>query len=338
MAPTVVAGADQVALPGQTLDLNPATSTDPGFDGILPATTTEDFTAVIDWGDGATSTGVVTKTSGGPGVPTTASTTGSHVYAGGGIYSVTVTVTDDDGGSGSATSTVTVSSAPPDVTAVVVTATDVRAVLPGGGGFTTIIGSTTFDLIQTQGLEQVLGAGPLPAGRYNAIRMTIESIIVTTAGEDVPATVPSGVLKFAGSVLIEAGATTTAVLAFEVSKSLVLNLDGSITFKPVVKLRVSPPHVAVQPQVLLAGVVPRNPFDWLRNLLIAQVTDGTLEIVATDDSVPANGGPSPTPIPPDPLPIPGTTQWGLIALALIAGALLTVRLRRRRPLAANNRG
>jgi hypothetical protein len=165
--------------------------------------------------------------------------------------------------------------------------------------------------------------------------------VPTTAGEDVPATVPSGVLKFAGSVVIEAGATTTAVLAFEVSKSLVLNLDGSITFKPVVKLRVSPPHAVAQPQVLHAGVVPRNPFDWLRNLLVAQVTDGTLEIAVTDDSVPANGGPSPTPTPPpppEPLPIPGTTQWGLIALALIAGALLAMRLRRRRPLAANVRG
>ena len=45
VAPVVVAGADQVALPGQALDLNPATSTDPGFDGVPPATTTEDFTA-----------------------------------------------------------------------------------------------------------------------------------------------------------------------------------------------------------------------------------------------------------------------------------------------------
>lgn len=128
------------------------------------------------------------------------------------------------------------------------------------------------------------------------------------------------------------------MLAFEVSKSLILNLDGSITFKPVVKLRVSPPHAVAQPQVLHSGVVPRNPFDWLRNVLVAQVTDGTLEIVVTDDSVPANGGPSRTPTPPDPLPIPGTTQWGLIALTLTAAVLLAVRRRRRQPLATSDRG
>ena len=38
------------------------------------------------------------------------------------------------------------------------------------------------------------------------------------------------------------------------------------------------------------------------------------------------------------IPIPGMTQWGLTALVLFAGALLTVRLRRRRPLATDDSG
>jgi len=74
---------------------------DPGFDSAL-AGTLEDFDAsTIDWGDGTVEPADVAETPGSAGTPTTGTVSGSHVYAGGGIFTITVTVADDDGGSDS---------------------------------------------------------------------------------------------------------------------------------------------------------------------------------------------------------------------------------------------
>jgi len=104
VAPAVDAGPDQSASEGATVNLAPATFTDPG--------TQDTHTATIDWGDGSASdAGVVSETNG------SGSVAGSHVYADNGSYTVTVTVTDDDSGVGSDTLLVTVGNLPPVVEA-----------------------------------------------------------------------------------------------------------------------------------------------------------------------------------------------------------------------------
>jgi hypothetical protein len=91
VAPSVAAGADQAVNDGDTVSIS-ATFTDPG---------TDTHTATIDWGDSTVDTIN----------PATSPVTGSHVYAAGGSYTVTVTVTDDDGAPGSDTLLVNVSTA-----------------------------------------------------------------------------------------------------------------------------------------------------------------------------------------------------------------------------------
>ena len=89
LAPTVesIAGpVDPVAL-GRPVDLS-ADFTDPG----IPDT----HTALWEWGDGESSDGVVSETSGSGAV------TGSHTYDAAGVYTVKLTVTDDDDGADSA--------------------------------------------------------------------------------------------------------------------------------------------------------------------------------------------------------------------------------------------
>jgi hypothetical protein len=59
-----------------------------------------DFTATINWGDGTTSTGVVSRKS-----ATVLRVVGTHTYATAALYTATVTVTDVDGDHTSATTT-----------------------------------------------------------------------------------------------------------------------------------------------------------------------------------------------------------------------------------------
>lgn len=71
------------AMQGQAITLS-GTFTDVG--------TLDTHSAVIDWGDGNTSSASVVQGSG------FGSLSGSHVYASGGVYQITVTLTDDDTG------------------------------------------------------------------------------------------------------------------------------------------------------------------------------------------------------------------------------------------------
>ena len=96
--PTVEAGVVQTADEGTFISLDPATFSDPGFDNTA-ASTEEDFTATVDWGDGTSeATGDITlvETPGDEGVLTTGTVQASHAYGDNGSYSVTVCVRDDD--------------------------------------------------------------------------------------------------------------------------------------------------------------------------------------------------------------------------------------------------
>ncbi len=90
--PLVTAVADQTIMAQETLSGVLAAFSDAGvLDG---------HTAVVDWGDGAVTNGVVSQAAG--------TVSGSHSYTAPGVYTVTITVTDNDGGAGSDTLLVTV--------------------------------------------------------------------------------------------------------------------------------------------------------------------------------------------------------------------------------------
>ena len=103
--------------------------TDPGFDSAV-AGTVEDFDdSTIDWGDGTVEAATVDETPGSAGTPTTGTISGSHTYASGGIYTVTLNVADDDGGSDSVTVDVFVTGAGLNAGQLQVVGTDFKDVV-----------------------------------------------------------------------------------------------------------------------------------------------------------------------------------------------------------------
>src|SRR6185437_740788 len=70
-----------------------ATFTDSG--GVEPV---GNYTATIDWGDGATSAGVVSVSG------ATFQVAGSHTYAGAGVHTITTSIKDEGGAAATATS------------------------------------------------------------------------------------------------------------------------------------------------------------------------------------------------------------------------------------------
>ncbi len=107
--PIVTAGPDQTVNQGSPVNVD-ATFVDPGYES---GTTAASYPATIDWGDGTTTTGIVTMTPGGPGAATVGTVTGSHTYDDQGNYTVTVSVTDDGGGTGSGSLIATVNDVGP---------------------------------------------------------------------------------------------------------------------------------------------------------------------------------------------------------------------------------
>ncbi len=111
VAPSLTVSPDRTVGPGAPLTVTDIGKfTDPGFDNPLNVggETTERFTFAINWGDGTsadTGPGVI-HVPGANGVLTAGSFDNQHIFAQGGVYTVTVTVFDDDGGSASGTFTV----------------------------------------------------------------------------------------------------------------------------------------------------------------------------------------------------------------------------------------
>jgi hypothetical protein len=114
-----------------------------------------------------------------------------------------------------------------------------------GEWITIIEAPPSFDLMAVIGVEEILGSANVTPGKYTQIRMDVDRVeVVTTAGDNITAEVPSGKLKIVRPFTVEAGVTTVLTLDFDGEKSLVLpGKDVAAAaqralFKPVVKLLV----------------------------------------------------------------------------------------------------
>lgn len=144
---------------------------------------------------------------------------------------------------------VRVTDAPPEkvITAIDVTVASVEINKDGGetgeGGWQSLAvleGKSTFDLLQVQGLEELLATSDLEPGVYNQIRMEVTRVLVTFEGEEpVEAKLPSGKLKFVRPFEIAAGQTTVLLFDFIASKSIHTTGSDKVMFQPVIHLSVT---------------------------------------------------------------------------------------------------
>jgi len=127
-----------------------------------------------------------------------------------------------------------------------------------------LAGNETFDLLQIQGIEEVLAVTELEAGNYTQIRMTISNVQVRLGDGDLQdVLLPSGSLKFIHPFNIVEGQTTALLFDFDAEKSVNVTGSGQIIVKPVVKLSVTKPqkvepgtkHVKIETPSLPNGVV-----------------------------------------------------------------------------------
>ncbi len=106
-----------------------------------------------------------------------------------------------------------------------------------------LAGNETFDLLQIQGIEEVLAVSELEPGKYTQIRMTISNVQVRLGDGDLQDVIlPSGNLKFIRNFNIVGGQTTALLFDFDAEKSVNVTGSGQIIVKPVVELSVTKPQ------------------------------------------------------------------------------------------------
>ncbi len=148
------------------------------------------------------------------------------------VTSVMVTVTSVQIHSAEASTSSTTTQA--TTTTTTATATD------SGWKTLKLSGPSTFDLLKIKGLEQVLAVGDLAIGQYTQIRMAVSKVQVAISGGQLQdATIPSGDLKFVQSFNVVADKTTVILFDFDAAHSINVTGNGSVMFKPVIKLTVT---------------------------------------------------------------------------------------------------
>jgi len=127
-----------------------------------------------------------------------------------------------------------------------------------------LAGNETFDLLQIQGIEEVLAVTELEPGKYTQIRMTIGNVQVRLGDGDLEdVIVPSGMLKFIHPFDIVEGQTTALLFDFDAEKSVNVTGSEKIIFKPVIRLSKTTPqtiepgtkHVKIETSSLPNGAV-----------------------------------------------------------------------------------
>ncbi|MBI2578949.1 MAG: DUF4382 domain-containing protein [Candidatus Aenigmarchaeota archaeon] len=124
------------------------------------------------------------------------------------------------------------------VSSVVVTVDSVRAHSNTQGWITVSSETRTYDLMQlkAQSNQVLLAEAQLDPGTYQQVRLDVSKVVVTDAGGEHEARLPSGELKIVGQLIVEANKTSSVTFDFIADESLHVTGNGQYVFAPVVQL------------------------------------------------------------------------------------------------------
>ncbi len=103
------------------------------------------------------------------------------------------------------------------------------------GGWITVVGSQTVDLIQVKGVNDLLGETSLSPGKYTQIRLSISGATAVIDGVSHSLIIPSGSIKFIHPFQIEDNKTTSLIIDFNADNSIV-KAGNKYILKPVVRI------------------------------------------------------------------------------------------------------
>lgn len=103
------------------------------------------------------------------------------------------------------------------------------------GWETVVEESNTFNLLEITGVEELLGEKNLSSGKYTQIRLEVSEATITIGGEENELKIPSKKFKLIHPFTIEENKTTTLVLDFDASESVV-QAGPQYILKPVIKV------------------------------------------------------------------------------------------------------
>ena len=104
---------------------------------------------------------------------------------------------------------------------------------------TVVTETKTFDLVEIEGAEILLGTEEIAAGTYTQIRLNVDEVTVTLDGEEVEATLPGEKLKVVRNWEVKADDVTVLTLDFDANSFVVVTGQGRVQVKPVIKLEVT---------------------------------------------------------------------------------------------------
>lgn len=142
-----------------------------------------------------------------------------------------------------------------DAKALLVTFSEVSVHMSGGAWVTVPFAnatSRTCDLKKLATAQDVLGTGPLAAGHYTEIRLTVASsslyfdnassgaacaaTIPTPAGRNASVEIPSGIIRLNREFDVANAQTTTILLDFDGDKSVTQTGNGTYRMTPVIEI------------------------------------------------------------------------------------------------------